>query len=307
MLNAVEDLLNLVKQHNKKGEICILYAMRQIILISLCVSMIGVSNDTIGQKPVDPYGEIGFTGGYSYYIGDINPYKHFGPRKKFAFGGMYRFNITKRHAIRLQGLRLHVEGYDSDNDDPDLVNRNLNFRNKMTELSMLLEINFHEYRLGRLGQGFTPYLFGGFAYFHMNPEAELDGSYFELIDIHTEAQGADGFDKPYTRGQFAIPFGFGIKAGFTKRLALNIEWGIRRTFTDYIDDVSGEYADPSIIRDNADLELAVELADRSLQPVGPNGSNIGMLRGDSEFRDWYIYTGFILSVRLGKDGNGCWK
>lgn len=281
--------------------------MRKLLFIFLLFSAFSLGEDLSAQKPVDPYGEIGFTGGYSYYIGDINPYAHLGPRKKFAFGGLYRFNITKRHAVRLQGMRMHLEGYDSDNEDPDLVNRNLNFRNKLTELSLLLEINFHEYRLGRLGQGFTPYLFGGLAYYNMNPEAELDGSYYELIDIHTEAQGADGYDTPYSRGQFAIPFGIGLKAGFTKRLAINLEWGIRRTFTDYLDDVSGEYADPSIIRDNAGLELAAELADRSLQPIGPEGSNIGMLRGNPESRDWYIYTGIILSVRLGKDGNGCWK
>ncbi|NND93270.1 MAG: hypothetical protein HKN45_00275 [Flavobacteriales bacterium] len=281
--------------------------MRKLILIFCIGSFFGISQDSFGQRPIDPYGEIGITAGYSYYIGDINPYKHLGPRKKFAFGAAYRFNLTKRHALRIQGTRMHLEGYDSDNEDIDLINRNLNFRNKLTELALLLEINFHEYRLGGLGTGFTPYVFGGLAYFNMNPEAELDGSYFELIDIHTEAQGADGFDNPYKRGQVAIPFGIGFKAGFSDRLAINLEWGIRRTFTDYIDDVSGNYADPSIVRDNAGLQLAAELADRSLEPIGPDGSNIGMQRGNPESRDWYIYTGVILSVRLGKDGNGCWK
>ncbi|NNC82438.1 MAG: hypothetical protein HKN79_02595 [Flavobacteriales bacterium] len=281
--------------------------MLRSLLISLFISALALVDESAAQKPVDPYGEIGITAGYSYYIGDINPYKHLGPRKKFAFGGLYRFNLTKRHAVRLHAKRLHVEAYDSDNEDPDLVNRNLNFRNKMTELAMILEINFYEYRLGRIGTGFTPYVFGGLAYFNMNPEAELDGAYYELIDIHTEAQGATGYDDPYGRGHLAIPFGLGLKAGFGKRLALNLEWGIRRTWTDYIDDVSGQYADPSLVRDNAGLELAAELADRSLEPMGPDGSNIGLLRGNPENRDWYIYTGLILSVRLGEDGNGCWK
>jgi len=283
--------------------------MRGTLQTSLTVLLLCLSQALCGQKgkPIDPYGEIGITAGLSYYIGDINPDRHLGATKKMAFGAMYRINLTKRHAIRLQGLRLNLEAYDADNDDPDLVNRNLNFRNKITELSVALEINYHEYRLGRLGQGFTPYLFGGLAYYNMNPEGELNGNYFELIDMRTEGQGLDGAPKPYSRGQFAIPFGIGVKAGLTKRVALNLEWGIRRTYTDYIDDVSGKYADPSLIRDNAGLQLAADLADQSIEPIGPDGNNIGMLRGNPENRDWYIYTGVVLSVRLGKDSNGCWK
>lgn len=283
--------------------------MRGTIQTSLTVLFICLTTASFAQKgkPIDPYGEIGITLGGSYYIGDINPERHLGATKKLAFGGMYRVNLTKRHAIRLQGLRLHLEAFDSDNEDPNLVNRNLNFRNKMTELSIALEINYHEYRLGRLGLGFTPYVFGGLAYFNMNPEAELNGNYFELIDMRTEGQGLDGAPNQYKRGQFAIPFGIGVKAGLTKRIAVNLEWGIRRTFTDYIDDVSSYYADPSLIRDNAGLQLAADLADQSLEPTGPDGDNIGTLRGNPEDRDWYVYTGVVVSVRLGKDSNGCWK
>lgn len=275
---------------------------KYILFIGLACLML--SSESYGQKgkPIDPYGEVGITGGMSYYIGDLNPNKHLGARKKFAFGGLYRFNLTKRHAIRLQVLRAHLEAFDSDSDDPVMVNRNLNFRNKLTEVSLLLEINYHEYRLGRLGLGFTPYLFGGLSYFSMNPEGLYQGNYYELIELKTEGQS-----QAYKRGQFAIPFGIGLKAGFTKRLALNLEWGLRRTFTDYLDDVSGLYADPSLVRENAGVQLAADIADQSFQTTGLNGSNTGMNRGDIASKDWYIYTGLVLSVRLGKDSNGCWK
>jgi len=75
---------------------------------------------------------------------------------------------------------------------------------------------------------------------------------------------------------------------------LAVEWGMRRTFTDYIDDVSGFYADASEVRDNAGLQLAADIADQSFEQVGPNNSNAGTLRGNPEDRDWYIYTGIIL-------------
>lgn len=278
--------------------------MLKTIVISALLLSLGTMCSA--QKKVDPYGEIGATIGYSYYIGDVNELKHFGPRKKVAYGGLYRLNLTKRHVFRFQALRAHIEGYDSDNEDLNLVNRNLNFRNKITEVSLLLEINFHPYKLGKLGQGFTPYLFGGLAYFNMNPEAEFNGNYIELIPMSTEGQGGEGGISSYKRGQMAIPFGFGVKAGFTKRFALNLEWGIRRTYTDYIDDIGGVYVDPSIVR-NISGDLGRDLADRTLEPIGPDGDNTGFARGDSETRDWYFYSGFMLTMRLGKDSNGCWK
>lgn len=276
---------------------------------SLLLALLCMVSTAMAQKgkPIDPYGEIGITGGVSYYIGDINPDKHLGADHQLAFGGLYRLNLTKRHALRIQALRLDLQAYDSDNEDPDLVNRNLNIKNKLTELSLMLEINYHDYRLGRLGLGFTPYVFGGLSYFQMNPQAEYEGNYFDLMPLGTEGQFLENGPSPYSRRQFAIPFGIGVKAGFTKRLALNLEWGLRRTFTDYLDDVSGVYADPNDIREEAGLQLAADLADPSLQPIGPEGSNIGMDRGNPNNVDWYIYTGLNLSVRLGKDSNGCWK
>lgn len=276
---------------------------RSLLLMFFCgYILIGIK----AQKPIALYPEIGITGGYSYYIGDLNPYQHFGPSKKLAFGALYRLNLTQRHALRFHLMRMKIEAFDSDSNDPMLVNRNLNFRTNITEAAIILEINFYEYRLGKTGKGLSPYLFGGLAYFNFNPEAELDGNYFELRPLGTEGQGGPRAAKIYAKGQVAIPIGLGVKCGLSKRVALNLEWGIRRTFTDYLDDVSGLYADPDLVRDQSG-ELGRDLADRSLTPIGPGGVNTGMQRGDPETRDWYVYSGIILSVRLGKDSNGCWK
>lgn len=258
------------------------------------------------KRPIDPYGELGLVGGYSYYIGDINPTKHFNQRKKFAYGMFYRMNLTRRHALRLQYLRASVEGFDSDNEDPVLVNRNLNFRSKIDEISLVLEINYHDFTYGRNGYKVSPYLFGGLAYFNMNPEAELDGNYYELIPLGTEGQGSADGPSAYKRGQISIPFGAGVKVVLTKRISLNFEWGMRKTFTDHLDDVSGVYADPDAIRDFSG-NLGRELADRSLTPLRPDGNNTGMQRGDPERNDWYVYSGITLAIRLGKDSNGCWR
>jgi len=89
-----------------------------------------------------------------------------------------------------------------------------------------------------------------------------------------------------------------------------IEYSIRFTFTDYLDDVSGVYfATDAFLNSNDELTLAGELADRRLDPKAPTqnakGETLGLQRGDSSRKDWYGFAGVILSVRIGKKANTC--
>jgi len=252
------------------------------------------------------YPEIGITAGGSYYIGDINPFRHFGSETALAYGAIYRANLTRRHVIRLSYTKMKVQAHDNQNIDPNLINRNLHFRSDITEIAAMLEINFHSFRIGDKYDRFTPYVFGGIAQFSMNPEAEIEGTWFELQTLHTEGQTSAGLGKEYKRSQLALPFGIGVKFAFAERLALSLEWGMRKTTTDYIDDVSGYYADPDVVRETAG-QLGADLSDRSFESVGPNGANIGVYRGNPDNNDWYIYSGAILSMRLGKNYTSCWR
>ncbi len=252
------------------------------------------------------YPEIGITAGTSYYIGDINPYRHFGPEKAVAYGGVYRANLTRRHVLRFQAMKMKVQANDNQNTNPNLVNRNLHFKSDITEFALLLEINFYSFRIGDTYERFTPYVFGGVAQFTMNPMAQYEGTWFELQTLHTEGQTGAGYEKEYKRSQFAIPFGAGVKFAFADRLALSLEWGMRKTTTDYLDDVSGYYANPLDVRQNSG-ELGEDLSDRSIESVGPNGTNAGVYRGNPDNNDWYVYSGLMLSVRLGKNYTSCWR
>jgi len=83
-------------------------------------------------------------------------------------------------------------------------------------------------------------------------------TYHNLRPLHTEGQGRDDVDpgddfnisgkefksgKTYKKFAVCIPFGFGIQKAFNASMGIKIEGGIRYTFTDYIDDVSGLYYD----------------------------------------------------------------
>lgn len=240
-------------------------------------------------------GELGITGGVTYYIGDLNPYKHYPKNTHAGFGLMYRYNFNERYAIRFQGLYSNLETYDRDSPDPLQQLRNLGFRSVLFEGSALLEVNFFKYRgLAKDNKTWTPFVFVGLAYFHTNPENLLNDTWYELQPLGTEGQGT-GNGAGYSLNQFCIPFGVGLKLALTAKLDLQMEWGLRRTYTDYIDDVSGTYVDNTVLQTEAG-PLTALLSDPSA--LRTSGFNTGRARGDSQTRDWYNYTGVTLSYLL---------
>ena len=110
---------------------------------------------------------------------------------------------------------------------------------------------------------FSPFIFTGVSLFNFNPKAEAsDGQWYTLQELGTEGQGTTSFQnrKPYSLTQLSIPFGGGVKIGVSDDFNIIIEYGLRKTFTDYIDDVSTTYAGIPSEFDN----ITIELADRSL-------------------------------------------
>ena len=110
-----------------------------------------------------------------------------------------------------------------------------------------------------------------------------------------------GQTKPYSRFQLSMPFGFGLKLKVTDRILLHTEWCWHKTFTDYIDDVSGLYPNPDDLSN-----AAKEFSDRSL--VGPDGKKAtwGRQRGYAYTKDWYATAVLGISVRLGEKLNSCY-
>ncbi len=246
--------------------------------------------------------EIGGTIGASYYIGDLNPVDHYPRDTKLAGGLVFRHNFDDRYALRIQGLYGTLQAYDSDSKDTLQLIRNLHFTSKLIEVSMLLEINFFKYRAkGKDGKNWTPFVFGGLAYFRTNPQAQLDDTWYDLQPLGTEGQGttATGSKDAYKLDQICIPFGAGIKVNLG-RVDIQAEWGFRRTYTDYIDDVSGTYVDNDLLAfENG--PLAASLADRSgLEDAIPGFSNAQRARGDSNTRDWYSYSGLTITYIISR-------
>ena len=232
-----------------------------------------------------------------YYIGDINPFTPF-KNSQWAGGIMYRYNIHSRMALRLSYLQGSVKANDNQSNNPLLVNRNLNFTSDIKEVSAGVEFYYAPFVFGQKKsrqaiQG-TAYLLAQMGMFYMNPKTEYQGENIELRPLGTEGQGSRLNSKgTYSNYQLGIPIGVGAKIQWGKRVTVNLDLTIRKTFTDYLDDIgSSTYADPTLLAQyNGDL--AAILSNRSL-----DGMSHGY-RGNPSTKDWYVYAGLMVGVRLG--------
>lgn len=246
--------------------------------------------------------ELGVTIGGMYYTGDLNPTVHF-KNTNLAGGVHYKFNSNPRISYKLGALYGRVEAYDEDALNINQINRNLHFRSNIFELSGTVEINYLPFELGNMDKPITPFLFVGLAYFKMNPQAMWNDDWIELQPLGTEGQGTSALpgESNYSLNQISMPFGIGIKANISKKMAINAEFGFRKTWTDYLDDVSGYYANPDLLAaENG--PLAAELADRSIDEDNTAYGVTGTSRGNPMTKDWYYYAGLSLSFRLDKGG-----
>lgn len=238
--------------------------------------------------------EVGFFGGGSYYIGELNPNRHF-IYSKLAYGGIFRYNLSTRHSLRFNVTYGNIYGQDSRSSDQFQLERNLSFKSKLLEFAFGIELDLFKYRINDMKYPISPYFFYQFAYARINPIAEVDGVEYALQPLGTEGQGTGlpGTKRTqYRLNQFTVPLGIGLKFNLRKRIAVSIEYGIRKTFTDYIDDVSGDYVDVDQIA-AFNGPLAAQLSDRSLS----GGNNAGLNRGNSNNKDWYAFYGIMLTFK----------
>jgi hypothetical protein len=242
--------------------------------------------------------EIGpFIGG-SYYLGDLNPDNQF-YNTRLAYGIIYRRPLNPRYAIKANFIIGEVRAFDEDNRNQFNRNRNLNFRSNIYDLSGQLEFNFLPFELGTPGKAFSPYIFAGISIFRFNPQGLVNGQWVNLRPLRTEGQGtnaAPGRDV-YSLTQMAFPFGAGIKLALGNRLGLNVEWSLRYTSTDYLDDVSTTYPDLNVLARERGA-FAASMSDRSLTN-GDLGRNSGLQRGNSKRNDWYSFAGLSFVYKIG--------
>lgn len=235
--------------------------------------------------------------GTANYQGDLQDKNFTFSQSHFAGGVGLSYDLSDKLSIR-SGITF---GSISADDKYSRNNaRNLNFTSPLTEMNVGME-----YYITKLADhALTPYVFGGVALFHFNPYTrDTSGTKYYLQPLSTEGEGFVAGRNKYNLTQLAIPFGAGVKLSLSDDINVGLEFGLRKTFTDYLDDVSTSYVDEATLlanRGSKAVELAYrgnELKNGSPYPVG------GSIRGGSTHKDFYYFTGLTASFRIG-GGNG---
>ena len=96
----------------------------------------------------------------------------------------------------------------------------------------------------------------------------------------------------------------GAKYAVNDNLNIGIEFSQRKSFTDYIDDVSSSYVDVDVLR-QAKGDKAVELAFRENEIPGGRLQYPahGDQRGTPSEMDWYYFFGLTIELKLNSFGN----
>jgi len=236
-------------------------------------------------------------GGFSNYQGDLQDKKFSLNQAHAAFGAGITYAISEKFNVRGGFTVGKISGDDKKSETNK--SRNLNFSSPVSELSLTLEyqlLSMQEHRL-------SPYIFAGVAYFSFNPSTiDTSGRKVFLQPLSTEGEGFYNDRKKYKLHQFSIPFGAGLKFSLSNTVTLGLEAGLRKTSTDYLDDVSTTYIDQNILFNNRGQQ-AVDLAYRGYEL--PGGVQTypadGTQRGSAKSKDWYYFSGLHVYFKLNSD------
>ncbi|HEX6169825.1 MAG TPA: DUF6089 family protein [Chitinophagaceae bacterium] len=245
---------------------------------------------------------IGVAGGLANYNGDLLDKLY--PKKitNGFIGFTVHYELRDQLLIRGAFNFARVNGSDTYSEKPNLQQRNLQFESAISEFSVVGEyylFNMNEKR-------FSPYGFIGLGIFHFNPYTyDSTGRKVFLKPLSTEGQGIYPNKKPYSLWQPAIPIGGGVKFAITENLRIGIEIGLRKLFTDYLDDVSTSYPDYNDLL-AARGQTAVDFSYRTDEIPGgdANFPTKDTQRGGATQKDIYYFTGINIMFRPSFGGGG---
>lgn len=183
--------------------------MLQFFVAGIC-AFIPAVNSAFAQKI-----EVGAGLGAFNYKGDISPnfrFRFFKPAGSLFF----RYNPNQALSLRAEVAAGVIGARDSESKDAFQRVRNMSFTSRVFEGSAVAEYNFLNYQERRFAVNWTPYVFGGLGFSAFNPSPKT----FE-----------------YKTTSMILPYGVGIKYQIRRPWNVGIEYGARKTFTDYLDNL----------------------------------------------------------------------
>lgn len=273
--------------------------MRKLLFITIIFFFLVSTADAQNKKKKGYRYELIGSLGASNFLGDLGGADQIGTnglkdlelvltRPAVAIG--IRYTIDKYFSVKNNLYWGIVRGDDKLTKEEFRNNRNIHFKSPVVELSSQVEFNFlkeqrgHIYRIktvrGTAHKNWQIYLFGGGGAVYFNPKAQYNGSWYALKPLETEGVS-------YKRITGLVSVGGGMRLGINNYWGVGFELGMRKTWSDYMDDVSSTYVDPSIF--NGD-----KIAEHFSNPMEPSNPLYcypctGEQRGDRTDKDAYMF------------------
>jgi len=300
-----------------------------VLALTLCLSSTSFSQDEAKN-----FTEFGFTTGPIVALTDLGGHAGKGStfikdykfqNTQLAFGGFLAVYPTPWLGFRFSANYGNVSSCDCDikekgGDEDTRFNRNLDFRSTILEGSAMVEFyptvfleDDPEDVAGRL----RPYGVLGLGLYHFNPQGSLsdvngDTYWVDLRPLHTEGEGFAEYPgrKEYSLTQMNIPMGGGVKYFFSEDVNVSFEIIYRKLFTDYLDDVSTTYIDPTLFSkylSPSQAANAIKVSNKAIDGYNTPSYGPGDKRGTSTNNDAYFTMGFKLGIRLGGGRSERWR
>ena len=270
--------------------------------------------------------EIVFGFGATQFTGDLGGRDQVGKDYSLAdidlqsthLNGMIGFRY-RFHPYWATSTNFHigmVRGNDAYTNEVIRNSRNLHFRSLLLELHQRIEcIVWSNEKFGARyklpGNKYFKdrneqlYLFAGVGAAYFDPKAQFNGDWTALRPLNTEGQGMDAHmvypldgepemftpNKPYKPFTVTIPMGIGFRFGLGRMWRIGFEATYVKTFTDYMDDVSTYYYDPSMLGSPEAAYLSNPAVNNTTW-FAP-----GQVRGQKE-KDAYYYLNFVVQRNI---------
>lgn len=264
---------------------CSIYKHAKILLLSFSM-LIGIES-----RSQNFFASV--FAGSSNYSGELQEKPFTFNQSNLAFGVGLLFEANAKLLIRGDFTYGRISASDEFSSKNKI--RNLSFFSYLYEYSLGAEyvlLDLYRYRV-------SPYLMTGISLYDFNPfTKDSKGNKIMLAELSTEGQGFFDGRKDYKLRQFSIPFGGGFQWAINDNKRIGFVLGFRKTFTDYLDDVSTTYVDELVLAANRGQKSA-DIAYRSdeLPGGGPYPAG-GTPRGNPKSKDWYYFTGLTFRMRL---------
>lgn len=250
-------------------------------------------------KKFSPYWTYSVLVSSTHFLGDLGGEQSKGKNgfydlefsnTRYALGTGVQYNLPTGFSFSLEAAYARLYADDRFSHE-NRKHRNLHVRTDLLEPTFKIE-----YTVPDVGLYFNT----GIGVCFYKPMAKYNGKWHKLRPLGTEGQNVDPNKDVYDIATAVVPFGIGKKFLLPNDVTLAIDLSFRKSFTDYLDDVSTEYYDNSAIQKESG-DIAAALAD-------PNQTKkiSGSKRGESTNNDNYTFVGFKLYLPIQKNYRGQW-